>query len=134
MGASAVDLLESFESGTLDPAAFHHQDHVRLAWAHLQRYPLPVAIQRVCDGLRLLARRADKPERYHETITWAFLVLINERMEQGGRELAWEAFERRNPDLFRWSPSVLSAYYPPELLASDLARRVFVLPPGQAAR
>jgi hypothetical protein len=55
-------------------------------------------------------------------------------MELGGRELAWEAFERRHPDLFRWSPSVLSAYYPPEVLGSDLARRVFVLPPGQAAK
>jgi hypothetical protein len=134
MGASAVDLLASFEAGTLDPAAFHHQDHIRLAWAHLRHYPLPVAIQRVGDGLRELARRAGKPDRYHETITWAFLVLINERMERGGRELAWEAFERRNPDLFRWSPSVLSAYYPPEVLGSELARRVFVLPAGQAAK
>ena len=131
MGASAVDLLASFEAGTLDPATFHHQDHIRLAWAHLQRYPLPDAIQRVCAGLRQLARRAGKPDRYHETVTWAFLVLINERMELGGRELAWEAFERRNADLLHWSPSVLSAYYSPEVLGSDLARRVFVLPRGK---
>jgi hypothetical protein len=131
MSASAANLVASFESGTLDPAAFHHEDHIRLAWAHLKRYPLPVAIQRVSAGLRLLARRAGKPGRYHETITWAFLVLINERMELGGRELAWEAFERRNADLFHWSPSVLAAYYPADLLGSDLARRVFVLPPGK---
>lgn len=128
MSASAVDLLASFEAGALDPAAFHHHDHIRLAWAHLMAYPLPDAIQRVCAGLRQLALRAGKPDRYHETITWAFLVLINERMELGGRELAWEAFERRNPDLFHWSPSLLSAYYPPDVLGSDLARRVFVLP------
>jgi hypothetical protein len=128
MTPSSQHLLDRFEAGTLDPAGFHHRDHVELAWAHLKRYPLPTALQRLCDGLRRLAQAAGKPERYHETITWAFLVLINERMELSGRDLAWEDFASRNADLLSWTPSVLAAYYPPGILASDLARRVFVLP------
>jgi hypothetical protein len=90
-----------------------------------------VALERFCGGLRRVAQAAGKPERYHETITWAYLLLINERMERSGRDLSWEEFARRNPDLLRWKPSVLEAYYSAEDLASDLARRVFVLPRGQ---
>jgi hypothetical protein len=124
----ASEMLAAFEAGTLDPAGFHHRDHVRLAWAHLRHYPGPLALDRFCAGLRRLAQAAGKPERYHETITWAYLLLINERMERGGRDRPWEEFARLNPDLLRWKPSVLEAYYSEDVLGSDLARRVFVLP------
>jgi hypothetical protein len=128
MTANVADLMAAFEAGTLDPAAFRHADHVQLAWAHLRHDAPPRALDRFCAGLRRLAAAAGKPERYHETITWAFLLLINERMERTGRELDWDEFARRNPDLLRWRPSILEDYYPPDVLASDLARRVFVLP------
>jgi len=39
----------------------------------------------------------------------------------------WTEFAAANPDLFE-SPSVLGKYYAPETLASDRARRGFVLP------
>jgi hypothetical protein len=120
--------MAAFEAGTLDPARFHHTDHVRLAWAHLRHYPLPLALDRFGAGLRRLAQAAGKPDRYHETITGAYVLLINERMEVAGRDLPWAEFARRNPDLLAWKPSILEAYYEAEVLASDLARRVFVLP------
>ena len=41
---------------------------------------------------------------------------------------AWEAFIAENEDLLRWKPSVIDSYYPAEVLQSELARRVFVLP------
>lgn len=128
MSASAAELMTAFETGTLNPAGFHHRDHVQLAWAHLRHYPPLVALERFGAGLRQAARAAGKPERYHETITWAYLLLINERMERAGRDLPWDEFARRNPDLLRWKPSVLETYYSREVLGSDLARRVFVLP------
>jgi len=125
--------MAAFEAGTLDPAAFHHADHVRLAWAHLQAFPVTAALERFCAGIRRLAAAAGKADRYHETITWAYLLLIHERMERTGRELPWPEFARRNEDLLRWKPSILEEYYPPEVLASDLARRVFVLSRGVLA-
>src|SRR5262249_34307385 len=67
---------------------------------------------------------------YHETITWAYLLLIRERMERQGEgaNASFEAFARANPDLMTWKPSVLAAYYRDETLASPLARRTFVMP------
>jgi hypothetical protein len=129
------EFLCAFEEGTLPADAFHHRDHVRLAYLYLRRSPLPEAIARFRDGLRRFAAAQGKPERYHETITLAYLFLIHERLAATGGEEGFTAFAARNPDLFAWRPSILESYYRAETLGSDLARRVFVLPDrGRAAR
>ena len=130
MSAEALgdrDFLDAFESGTLPEGAFHHRDHVRLAWLYLQRLPPAAALARFSDGLRRFASSVGKSGLYHETITWAYLLLIRERMERApGR--SWAEFARSNPDPLTWKPSILEAYYRRETLESDLARKVFLLP------
>ena len=121
-------LLLAFDEGTLPAAAFHHRHHVRTAWALLERLPLLDVLARFTAGLRRLAAAAGKPGLYHETITWAYVLLVNERRAANGAE-DWPAFEARNPDLLEWKPSVLEArYYRGETLWSDRARSTFVLP------
>ena len=56
------------------------------------------------------------------------MALVAERLDTTGADLDWGEFARRNADLLVWSPSILDRYYEPETLASDRARRVFVLP------
>jgi hypothetical protein len=73
------------------------------------------------------------PGLYHETITWAFLFLIHERMADGEESETWEAFAARNQDLLTWKPSALDRYYDPETLQSERARRLFVLPRRMSA-
>src|SRR5262249_35951255 len=99
------DFLDAFESGALPEGAFRHRDHVRLAWLYLRRLPPAAALARFSDGLRRFAASLGKSGLYHETITWAFLLLIRERMERGGEE-RWTEFARRNPDLLSWKPSI----------------------------
>jgi len=57
------------------------------------------------------------PGLYHQTITWAHLLLIHERMQRAGAPETWVSFR-----------AILERYYSPETLGSDLARRIFVLP------
>jgi hypothetical protein len=125
--------IRSFEDGTLPNTAFHHRDHVRLGWLYLRRHPPLEALTRFADGLRRFAAANGHPGLYHETITWAYLLLIHERMARGG-EPTWEEFAARNPDLLGWKPSILDRYYAPETLGSELARRVFVMPDRIRAR
>ncbi len=120
--------LEAFEAGTLVPEAFHHRDHVRAAWLLLRRAAPAEAMARFTKALREFAGRVGKPGLYHETVTWAYLVLIHERMARGPAGEAFDAFAVRNADLLTWRPSILDRYYRPETLQSDLARRVFLLP------
>jgi hypothetical protein len=121
-------VLRGFEEGRGPGDAFHHEDHVRMGWLHLRSYPTAEALSRFSEGLRRLALRAGKPNLYHETVTWAYLLLINERMERDRRDAPWKEFARRNSDFLTWQPSVLDAYYDAVVLNSALARAVFVLP------
>lgn len=129
---SPETLLALFEGKDLDPAGFRHRDHVALAWALLRRDPPLEAMEKYIAGLKQLTLSAGRPEAYHATITWAFLLLVQERLGRD-RESGWEEFERNNADLFAWSPSVLERYYRPETLGSELARQVFLLPDRLAA-
>jgi hypothetical protein len=121
-------LVAAFEAGHEPPGGLHHREHVRVAWYYLQRHALPDALVRFSAALRRFAVAQDKPGLYHETITTAYVLLINERLDGPERDLTWDAFADGNPDLVSWKPSVLDRYYQPETLKSDRARRTFVLP------
>jgi hypothetical protein len=126
--------LRAFETTRLSPADFHHRDHIRAAWAMLCSYPPSEALARFTSALKRLAARAGKPERYHETITWAYLLLVHERLTGEARALPFGEFAAKNPDLLTWGPSILDEYYRPEVLSSERARQVFVLPQGTNRR
>jgi hypothetical protein len=125
---SDAAFLGAFEAGTLAPEAFHHRDHVRAAWLLLRRASPAEAMARFTKALRQFAGRVGKPGLYHETVTWAYLLLIHERMARGAGAESFAAFSERNGDLFTWRPSILDRYYRRETLQSDLARKVFLLP------
>jgi hypothetical protein len=121
--------LRAFQSGTLDPAKFPHAAHVRLGYEMLGRHSFGEAVDRFSRGLKLLVAKAGRPQVYHETITVAFLALINERRARGGAQ-DWAEFKKTNPDLL--DKRCLEKWYSAEELASDLARRTFCLPQGAA--
>lgn len=122
------EFIEAFENGRVEAGDFHHRDHVRLAWAYLRRDGLPAALGHFSSALKAFARRNGVPGLYHETITWAYLLVIRERLARGGSALDWQRFADQNGDLFRWPDGVLNDYYSAGLLKSELARQVFVMP------
>ena len=121
-------LVRTFEAGEVPQHGFHHAEHVRVAWYYLRRLPLPDALARFRAALQRYAVARGKPGLYHETITVAYVLLINERIDGAAPEMSWDAFAAGNPDLLFWHPSILDRYYQPSTLASERARRTFVLP------
>ena len=99
-----------------------------MAFAYLSLYPVLEALQNFCSGLKQFAKAQGKENLYHETITWAYVFLVRERMS-GAQE--WECFASANPDLLNWKNSILKKYYREETLKSEKARRVFVMPDKQ---
>jgi hypothetical protein len=124
------DFVAAFEDCTLPPALFTHRDHVRLAWLYLRDEPLLRALTRFAEGLRRYATSLGASAKYHETITWAFLFVIHERMQHGDAR-TFEEFAAANPDLFAWQ-SLMGRYYRSETLQSDRANRSFVMPDAAA--
>jgi hypothetical protein len=91
----------------------------------LRAAPLPEALARFARGLQRFAAAAGVPHKYHETITWAFMLLIHERLARGApRE--WPAFIAAHPELL--DKGILARYYTDATLRSSLARATFVLP------
>jgi hypothetical protein len=120
------EVIASFEADNLS-VELHHAEHVRLAFAYLSEYPVIEALRRFSVALNQYASARGKPQRYHETITYAYLFLINERMACTPG-LDWDAFAEANSDLLQWKPSILDRYYRESTLSSDLARTVFLFP------
>jgi len=122
---AAAEELRALETGALDLAKFPHAEHVRLGYEMLGRYGFGDAVARFARGLKLLAAKAGKPQVYHETITVAFLAVINERRARGASQ-SWSEFMAANQDLL--DKRCLEKWYGAEQLATDLARQTFCLP------
>jgi hypothetical protein len=113
-------LLAAFEAGTIEP--FRHREHVRVGFAMLAR---DGDLATAALGFRRGLRRIGGP-KYHETLTWAYLAVIAERMHGRGYRSSQELLAD-HPDLL--DRRVLARHYDLDaIVASPLARAVFVLP------
>lgn len=117
--------LEQFLRGDADPRMFPHEQHVRLGFEILRRHDFAETAHLYSRALRAMTQRAGQPQAFHQTITIAFLSLVAERMRTG-KPAGFAEFAAGNPDLF--DKSVLSRWYRPERLLSEIARSSFVLP------
>ena len=124
---SEQELLAGFEAASLPDDAFHHEQHVHVAWMFVRRYGMPDALTEFPRALKRFAVAKGKPTLYHETITWAFLLVVAERQARCPAE-SWQTFAAANGDLLAWKPSVLDRYYEKDTLGSELAKRAFVMP------
>src|SRR5579863_8345858 len=93
------ELLSKFEDTSLPLCEFHHEVHLRVAFLYLRRYSLLEVLERFPTALQRYAAAHGKNGLYHQTISWAFLFIVHERMAAGGTG-TWEDFAARNPDLF----------------------------------
>jgi hypothetical protein len=120
------EFLRALENCQLAESQFGHAAHVRAAYLYLQQSDFAGTLDRIRRAIRNYAAHLGKPDRYHETITVAYVALIQEHIAARGRGGGWEAFARQNSELFE--PGLLEQFYPRALLGSDLARKIFLLP------
>lgn len=121
------ELIQRFENDAVPEDSFHHADHVRLAFAYLNHYPVLQALEKFSIALKRFATARGKPQLYNETITCAYFFLIRERKARC-EAADWEEFAHHNPDLLIWKGGILGRYYKAATLKSDLARAVFLFP------
>ena len=120
------DFLRRLADCSLPLEEFSHRGHVRAAYLVLNEAEgFGAALARMRDLITAYAASIGKKGLYHETITVAFMALINQRRAESGGNLTWEAFAEANPDLFE--KEIMTSRYDPATLKSDLARQVFVL-------
>lgn len=103
---------------------FGHREHVHLTWLAVRRYGVPAAIRLVSDGIRRTARYAGAPQKYHATVSraWVELVGYHAMSDDDG----FDAFAGRYPALL--DKRLLIRHYRPATLASSQARAGWVEP------
>lgn len=119
--------IEAFEKGTIDPELFDHEAHLFIAWSYVQQYELKESIDRFCAALRRQTKKLGIEAKYHETLSWFFIILIAERQSESGSN-NWQTFKRRNADLLATGPSIVRDYYSDGRIGSTIARTQFVMP------
>lgn len=122
------EFIRKFEDCTLPPDNFNHRAHLRMAWLYLHNYSVLEALAKFCESLKRYAGSLGKSNIYHETITFAYIFLIHERIQLSGESQCWEEFALSNADLLNWNEGILKSYYSEEILKSDRARKMFVFP------
>jgi len=117
------ELVRGFEEGSLDD--FPHASHVRVALVYLARYGHAEALSRLLQGLLRFATAKGHPEKFHVTMTRAWLDFIDAaRLAHPG--LSPASLVDACPELL--DRNALSRFYTPERLHSDEARTGWVPP------
>jgi len=120
------EFTNAFESCELPNEAFHHRDHLRLAWIYLRSYGPVEAQARMSESIRRFAAHHGSADKYHETITVAWLRLVCNAIRRTPRQAAFEDVLAVFPGLL--AKTALSEHYSSAVLESAAARMVFVEP------
>ena len=70
------EFVTAFLSGSLPNSQFHHRDHLRLTWTLIRLTGEEQAMKRVTSGIRYFATQHGHAEKYHETMTRFWVLLV----------------------------------------------------------
>jgi len=117
------ELVATFERCTLPRSDWTHRAHLRVAMRYLATCPRDEAARRMREGLRRYNAVRGAARGYHETITMAWLAIV----ERGLREHGPDGLVDKLAD-----PSLLQKHYSGETLRSDEARHAWIPPDREA--
>lgn len=106
-------------------ARFGHREHVHLTWLAVRRFGVPAAIGLVSDGIQRTARYAGVPQKYHATVSRAWVELVGYHVSEDDID-DFAGFADRYPALM--SKRLLTRHYSSSALASSQARAGWVEP------
>jgi hypothetical protein len=122
MTADDFDGLMRQVMGSAD--RFGHREHIHLTWLAVRRYGVAAAIDVVSDGIQRTARYAGRPQKYHATMSRAWVVLVGHH--SADRRETFDEFLSGCPDLL--DKRLLGRHYRSVVLASAEARSGWVEP------
>ena len=118
---------ELMREATAGAARFGHRQHVHLTWLAVRCYGTATAITLVSEGIRQTARYAGAPQKYHATVSRAWVELVGHHATAPGPgHDDFDGFIDRNPALL--DKRLLTRFYRSSTLASEEARSGWVEP------
>lgn len=113
--------ISQFEACTLDSQHFNHLGHIRLGWLYVTQNPLQEAIKKTCDGIQRYAGSLGAHDKFHYTLTEAFVRLIAFRQAENPAT-RFDQFLDQNADLVDNALALIHQHYSEGLLESKEAK------------
>ncbi len=114
-------------TGTAGPGrGFGHREHINLAFLAVRRYGRPAAVAKVGGWLRRITAYQRAPQKYHHTVSRAWVEAVAHHMARDPGCTQFEAFAERHPALL--DKRLLSRHYRATTLAAGPARHGWVEP------
>jgi hypothetical protein len=105
---------------------FGHREHIGLAFWAVRRYGMPDAAERVCAWLQQLTAYQRTPQKYHHTVSRAWMEIVAHHVAADPDCADFAAFTSRFPTLL--DKRILTRHYRSATLASVQARHDWVEP------
>jgi len=123
------ELIAGFEAASLPE--FPHADHVRLTILYLTRHGREDTQKKLFEGLQRFAAAKGVPEKFHVTMTIAWLDLVDDARRRHPEARDPAALLQASPELL--NRDALLRFYTSERLLSDEARQRWI-PPDRVTR
>lgn len=123
---SDEEFLRAFEDLSFPAELFHHREHVRVAWLYLKSSDATRAAERMAASIRQFANHHGATQKYHHTLTLAWVRLVAAALVETPEGYNFEQFLGTHPELA--NKNLLAKYYSEELLQSSAAREGWVEP------
>ena len=128
-GSAGMDndsFTEAFENCQYPADRFRHLDHIRLAWIYIQRFGAPAAEDRIERSILCFARSLGHEEKYHATITKAWMGLVHQACCATPDIDTFDRFLSSHPWLA--DKRTLHLFYSETILSSAKARQTWIEP------
>ena len=122
-----LQFQRSFEAFKVEPSAFGHAAHIRLAYVYLcQSSPEEAALRMKASLLAFLDHLGVGSTKFHETMTKAWIKAVRHFMDLSNHAASSAEFIALNPRLL--DTQIMLKHYSASLLFSPVARSEFVEP------
>ena len=125
-GVPDPELVAILAAITGPTGEFRHRQHVNLAFLAVRRYGMPEATGKVCAWIRQIAAYQSAPQKYHHTVSQAWVELVAHHDAADPECADFDVFAGRNPALL--DKRLLGRHYRSSTLAAGPARGGWVEP------
>jgi hypothetical protein len=128
-GLTDEEFLRRFESANWPYEAWHHRQHIKVAYLYLRKYPFAQAQAHIREKIKAYNAAKQLPDSllsgYHDTMTQAWMHLVYFALCESGAAENADAFYEQHPEL--WGKKILRFFYS-EIFITPEAKANFIPP------
>jgi len=118
---------DQFKTCTLDPTLFDHEAHLRLAWIHIRKYGLDIALENITTQLAAYVARLGAEEKFNKTLTVAAVKAVHHFINRSDKP-DFLHFIQQHPRLKYNFKDLMAAHYGIDIYRSTEAKKEFLQP------